>query len=197
MNTFDPATHTYRIDGVIVPSVTQVLASVGYSHDEPWFTEEARERGTVIHMATAADDRGVLDQEILTDAPWLVPYVEAWRAFRVEMVKEITATEAQRYDDYRMFAGTVDRIAITRDSRRMILDIKPASDSPAYRLQTAGYHLLDGGGGIKRAAVHLRDDGTYRFEPHDDPSDLAAFEAALTLTHWKTNNERRLPWVTS
>ena len=46
---FDAATHTFWRDGVRILSVTQVLRRCGLV--SPWWTEEARNRGTRVHQA--------------------------------------------------------------------------------------------------------------------------------------------------
>src|SRR5262245_2178024 len=57
---FDPTTHTYRVDGVRYPSVTQVLERVGiidYSYIPAPTREMALARGSAVHAWTAHDDR--------------------------------------------------------------------------------------------------------------------------------------------
>src|SRR5207249_132432 len=87
---FDEATHTYRVDGVEVPGVSAILGLAGL---EPAFSVDpvtlalAAERGLGIHRATAIDDRhglGIgkpLDPETID--PEFLPYLNAWRMFRV------------------------------------------------------------------------------------------------------------------
>jgi hypothetical protein len=58
--TYDDATHTYKLDGVVVPSVTQVLTAAGVI-DNRWFTEEATHRGQLVHVATMLMDQGELN----------------------------------------------------------------------------------------------------------------------------------------
>jgi hypothetical protein len=65
---FDAATHTYRLDGELVPSVTTVLKSVGlveYSHIPQDVLQAAAHRGTAVHYALELLDRGELDYESL------------------------------------------------------------------------------------------------------------------------------------
>ncbi|MDE2022352.1 MAG: hypothetical protein KGI71_05590, partial [Patescibacteria group bacterium] len=56
--TFDAATHTYRIGGHVVPSVTQVIRSCapGWMADE-WYLE----RGKAVHEAIRLSISGRLD----------------------------------------------------------------------------------------------------------------------------------------
>ena len=46
---FDAATHIYTVDGRRLPNVTGVLKEV--FGERPWWTEEARQRGQMIHLA--------------------------------------------------------------------------------------------------------------------------------------------------
>ena len=43
--TFDKETHIYKIDGVVVPSNTQILSETGLV-DSSWYTQEGADRGT-------------------------------------------------------------------------------------------------------------------------------------------------------
>ena len=51
---YDPTRHEYRVDGKLVPSVTQLVAPLGQDYDEPDDLTEsvldaATERGTTMH----------------------------------------------------------------------------------------------------------------------------------------------------
>ena len=62
---FDPDSHLYRVDGIIVPSVTQVLEDVGivdYSRLPGSTREMALRRGSAVHAACHYDDEGDLDE---------------------------------------------------------------------------------------------------------------------------------------
>lgn len=47
--TFNSEWHTYRINGVIVPSVTQLLADDTYINVDPIVLERAAKKGTLVH----------------------------------------------------------------------------------------------------------------------------------------------------
>ena len=55
MLTFDEATHTYTLDGIRLPSVTEVTRFCAYDYrsDRPWLAEAAARRGTAVHEACA------------------------------------------------------------------------------------------------------------------------------------------------
>ena len=46
---YNPEFHTYRLDGNILPSVTQLLDDGGYKYVDPEILKAAQDRGTIIH----------------------------------------------------------------------------------------------------------------------------------------------------
>jgi len=201
MFAFDPDSHTYTLDGHVIPGVTTVIRPISpdFSMVPPAVLEAKRLLGTAVHEATSIDDDGELDEDG-TDAR-VMAYVSAWRAFCRETAAVIYCNEMQLYSRELRFAGTLDRIATIRVGKRVaeyLLDIKTAADpAPSYGVQLAGYDLLFGelvraeplpgltGKPLKRATVHLRDDGTYRFHTYENPADEACFRALLAVHHWK------------
>ena len=65
MLTFDEATHTYTLDGIQLPSVTEVtrFCAYDYKSDRPWLAEAAARRGTAVHEACALIDYGEEPEE--------------------------------------------------------------------------------------------------------------------------------------
>ncbi len=179
--TFDAEKHEYRIDGKIVPSVTQVLSSAGLI-DDTWFNESACTRGTYVAQATQFYDEDTLDYDALDEG--LKPYVMAWERFLNENNAEIEAVEQRVCRHHGTYAGTLDRIIIMR-GWRWVLDIKTGSKAAWHGLQTAGYaDCLEGL--FRRACIILRDDATYKFYEHEDAQDFHFFRSALSLYQWKS-----------
>ena len=208
--TFDDATHTYRIDGVIVPSVTQVLRLGGLELSFPnvpeSIREAAREKGSAVHEACDFFDEEKLDWDHLREkATMLVPYMEAWKDFRFvyPMRKDETAEEIV-WSKALGVAGKLDR----RCGDEIIRDIKTSKRlSWTMGVQLAGYvalylHGTEGVAlgdplrrafvNVKREVVQLCDDGTYHVERYDDPDDLMLFTAALTITRAKLAHSPRM-----
>lgn len=191
----DETTHVYRVgpDRVVVPSVTTILADVGLI-DTTWFNDQALIRGTFVHEATALDDRDDLDDDSV-DAQ-LACYIEAWRAFRSETGCEILSIEQRVASPAFTYAGTLDR-RIRFNGYEWVLDIKTGGSLRWHALQVAAYASLvipiaaaEPGARftapmVKRATVHLRDNGRYSFTPHAAPRDFDIFGAAVALYHWK------------
>lgn len=97
------------IDGVGVrfESVTTILKEEGLI-DARWFDDWSRDRGSMVHLATAYDDRGELDEESLD--PVIAPYLEAWRKFRKESGFGPEKIEVPMQSTAYRYAGTPDRI---------------------------------------------------------------------------------------
>lgn len=191
---FDPEAHVYTLDGVRLPSVTQLLKPIGpdFSAVLPGVLERKRALGVAVHLACELDDNGELEE--LDDA--LLPYLQAWRKFKAECSADILENERQEFHAGLRFAGTIDRLAELRLGSglysRWLLDIKTSAEPHAsYGVQLAGYqrllHLENEK--IQRGTVHLRDDGTYRLHEFKNPNDMGAFMACLSLHHWKEANQ--------
>jgi len=138
--TFDEATHTYTVDGRVVPSVTTVcrFLSVDLQSGKPWLAKEAADRGTRVHAACAALDWG--EEPDVT--PDIAGYITAYRRFLKDYRPEWEGIEYTVGNQ--VLAGTIDRFGYLYDSRFCILDIKTGArlhDVP-LRGQLTGYRLL-------------------------------------------------------
>ena len=182
---FIPDTHTYLYDGCALPSVTQILDAEGFI-DKTWFTEYGRDRGRMVHKATALDDMDDLNEESLD--PVLVPYVEAWRKFKKDSGFIIEEIEVPKVELQFKFAGTPDRIGAL-NGRRTVLDIKHIA-LPWTALQLAAYECLDTPP-LRRVAIELKDNGKYNLKEYKDRQDRMIFFSALACFNWKKNNNGR------
>lgn len=174
-----------------LPHVTSILKGVGLI-DTTFMTDFGRDRGTAVHEATALDDRNDLDESSVD--PVIAPYLAAWRRFRAEAKLEIVAVEQHVEHTLYAYCGTLDRIVRLGGGAEWVIDIKTGAPRPTDRLQIAAYALAWkgrmslAGSGLLRAAVYLRDDGTYRFSPHEDGSDGDAWLAMLADYNWRIKN---------
>jgi hypothetical protein len=196
---FDPTTHIYRVDGIQMPSVTQLLDDAGltpdYSVVAPRVREHARQRG--IHVDAACD---LLDQEDLDWAsvhPECVGYVEGWARFCADEGYEPVCGQVPLYHPLG-YAGTADSIG-TLNGQWVVVERKAtARMSPLYGLQTAGYSQAPyaaptGGGPLRpvpwgtpaRLGVQLKRDGSYTVVLYEDSEDLAAFLGVVALFRWR------------
>lgn len=191
--TFDEASHTYRYDGRVVPSVTQLLDKL---HDFSGVPEAiltaAKERGTYVHQMCEMFDRDELDIPRVPEQ--YLGYLNAWEAFTVEYGPVWAGIEDRGYSRHFGYAGTMDRRGtlprMFSPSVRWILDIKTSIDAhPVWGMQTAAYRQITAEQDMqyalaRRATVQLRADGRFKFNTWDDPDDWPAFQALITLSNW-------------
>lgn len=193
---FDPAPHVYRWNGVVVPSVTQVLAPLtDYSMIPADTLERARQEGVQIHKLIELDCKGDLDTDSLPE--WILPYWSAWTRFKDESGFEMVASECQMYHHTFQYAGTCDLVGLLPKLKNAkglaLIDVKRSLyGGPVIGLQLAAYaDQWDNAPGAKaprikhRFAFQPRRDGTYRLEPFIDPADRATFLALLTVFKWR------------
>ena len=169
---FDEATHTYTLDGVVIPSVTEICAPITCGKYPPvGVVQQAAARGTRVHELCALYDMDALPDEIESE---LVGYVKAWAAFCRDYKPVWKHIELPLYgspDTGLPFAGTLDRIGEV-DGRTRVVDIKTTAslDRPAKVAlceQITGYEWLADlnkidvsyGAGM---GVQLFADGNYR-----------------------------------
>ena len=194
---FDPATHTYTLDGQAVPSVTGILRASGlidFSHVPPDVLERARIRGTVVHQAIHYYNERDLDvAQFCAEFPDYAGYLRAW----------LTFTEARHFqpafNEYRVasrrhgLAGTIDCLGVLEHHGALLDFATGRPEDAAKDLQTAAYHGLahewaetDPALGdflsryvVRRYAVALRRDGTFSVSAYTDPGDWRSFLSLL------------------
>jgi hypothetical protein len=191
--------HIYRhpTSGAVVPSVTEVLRDGGFI-DTSFFTEEGRDRGSRVHEACHLHDFSKLGDDLPDD---IRGRVEAYQRFLDETGFEVYYSEISLIDPARMYGGTPDKIGRFPDDSATtftVLDLKSGRPSAWVALQLGGYkplawqHLNETGLKaiiIRRFALELKDDGTYRLSTEfRGIDDTDTFYAALRCLQWKRNN---------
>lgn len=197
MLSFDAATHTYRFNGAVVPNVTKILAPmVDLSMVPADALENARQEGVAIHRMVELDCKGDLDVASLPE--WMKPRHAAWCKFKEDSGVEVWAAEEKIYHPMG-YAGTPDIIGCLPKFKRQapaVIDVKRSLFAgPAIGLQTAAYREAwnrkhKDMKAENRYALQLRENGTYRLEPYDDPDDWTAFLALLTTYRWRQKHGR-------
>lgn len=180
--------HEYRMDGVIVPNVTNILRAAGL-YNEDYFTEESRLRGTYIHKACLYILQDDLDEDSIPDE--YKGYVEAFKKFMSEAdcKPHLEMCEVPLFSEVWRFGGTPD-IPCLFNGKESIIDIKSGAETSVSGVQLAAYALLYDVPAVLRYGLYLKADGKYRLTPYTDRNDIKIFNSALSLYHWR--NERGL-----
>lgn len=186
--TFDPEPHVYRFDGEVIPSVTQLLEPlINYAGVPGAILQHAADRGTAVHLATEFFDDDDLDEA--TVDPEILPYVEAWRTFREESGFEVVRSEVRVYSARHRYAGTVDTIGLLDGRLAMVEKKTTAILHPATAVQVVAYGKAFNEMACARDrvrsfhSVHLRRDGTYRFDEYDPETHWGMFLALRYPDH--------------
>jgi len=211
---FDAATHVYRLSGVVVPSVTQVLRLTGYidlSGVPAAILEQARDRGQRVHEALHFLFDEDLDDDSIDDE--VQGYLLSARRYLDAHVRKVLRSEFKVWSVRHGYAGTTDLLAIHDDGIVSVDDFKTgAPDDVAADLQTAAYlgaalemaateldlaSALSAGIGrrLHRRSIRLFRDGREASETlYPDHRDFAAFIGALSVVHHQEHRHAPLAW---
>lgn len=181
--------HEYRENGLLLPSVTQIMKSSGLTNldwVDPAILESRADLGKKVHSATELYDNGTIDLNELH--PKLKLYLDGWIKFRKDYNFTPTEIELQLFHKLYKYAGRVDRIGDI-DKDLVLIDIKSGTHQKTHAIQTAGYELLynqdkkKSGQIKKRFIVYLSESG-YKVEENKNPMDKNVFLSALTITNY-------------
>jgi hypothetical protein len=197
--TFAEFSHSYEVDGIVVPSVTQVLSLTGIddvSGIPLHYLQRAAGIGTAVHQACELLDEDDLDLESLD--PLIQGYVLGYQRFREETGFAVDLVEHRRIADVDGFryGMCVDRVG-SLDGRPTVIDIKTASRKQhSWQIQTAAYSVgladqIDYPG-TARAVVHVAKDGSYKLLRHEDQADFDVWWAALRTAYWLLGHGKKI-----
>ncbi len=184
---FNPETHIYEAGGKIIPSVTQILKSVGIIVTK-YHTEVSKIRGQAVHLAIEYWLEQRLD--INSIDPLILPYFEAFLCFERDSKYIARYTEMPMYHPVLNYAGKPDIVA-SLNNKQVLLDIKTGQVQAWHSLQVAGYAMLCERNGIeieKAYFLYLKKTGKYSLiECGDLQSAKKTFSACYEIYKWKQN----------
>lgn len=190
---FDDLAHVYRLSGVVIPSVTQILRPL---HDfrmiDPAVLQAKAEIGTAVHRAAELLDNDDLDEESDDGRAALesiAGYLAGYKKFKAEKRPVVIENETRLYHPLHRYAGTIDR-RYEIEGDVWDVDLKSTvAMSPIVGLQTAAYTEMFKANGHKakarRGALQLFPDGKYKLWEFKDPADFAVFLSLLTVQRFK------------
>jgi len=187
-----------------IPSCTQILKLQGLTSYEgiaPEVLEEASRRGTEVHELTDAYDRfdGDIDPAWIT--PTAEPYFNAYRRFLKEtgFVSDKAWIERSMVTKiYGMALGIKPDRRGRIDGTDCVLEIKcTASEQKSWAFQTASQEMAilntQRCGAMRRHALWLRKNGTYRLIPYTNHHyDASQFIAALSNVYARLDAGQKL-----
>ncbi len=149
---FDQSTHTYKLDGVKIPSVTEILnelVPIQYKAGD-WYLQ----RGRAVHACAAMIARG----ELFNYDDRIAGQVKAIQKFFDEVKPEILQVEHKVYSKTYRYAGTNDLLCKI-GYFKVLVDYKGAVDIIRTSLQLAGYSIgTDIQYGI---GIEIKENGSY------------------------------------
>lgn len=190
--TFDAESHTYRLDGVVLPSVTQVLKPLyDFRGIDPDVLNAKAALGTAVHRACELHDNNDLDEESEEGRAALAPlagYLAGYRKFLAEKRPEVIHNEQRMHHPGHLFAGTLDR-RYFMEGHLWDVDLKSTvAMSPIVGVQVAAYTAMQTAAGAshaRRGALQLFPDGKYKLHEFRERNDWPTFLSLLTVRRFK------------
>lgn len=184
--TFAEETHQYRLDGIVIPSVTQImepLSRAKYKTIDESILRVAAKRGSDVHEAIEFYARyGIMECQQEAE-----PYVKAYMKWAQEYAPQTIQTEQATWHKQLMYAGTVDTVSLVQ-GKKTLIDYKTTAELndmlTSVQLEAYAQALSSHGVDIEQKAIlHLRRDETYRFKvyPLHDVEAWKTFSALLTI----------------
>lgn len=137
---FDPEQHRYWLGDMELPSVTKIMQRLGLvNYQAPWYTEEARQWGIILHACCQLVDEDDLNWDTVANEVYLevVAYYN-WKQRSGFICKN---TEKPRASLSYYYAGTDDADG-ELDGMPCVIDRKRGIANKATRWQLSGYAQL-------------------------------------------------------
>jgi hypothetical protein len=175
---FDDATHTYRLDGLVIPSVSSImepLSKAKYTGISGRTLERAANKGTAVHNSI----ENWIKFEILDIPPEHEGYFKAFRKWWDDFRPVVVGSEVRICHSLMRYGGTIDLIGYIGDELTLV-DYKStyAISDMTCGVQLEAYDQALGSMGVKvqrKKILHIKKDGSY--ELHDYP--------ASDVTRWR------------
>ena len=183
--------HTYTINGVVLPSVTEVIDNGLHPYDgvPRELLERAARFGTAMHLMVKYYLAGELDEETLDEplAGCLVGF-KKFTADYCHFFDEECTIENPGYHPKLKYGGTPDL-----DFPSRIIDLKSrATNMLTDSIQTAAYDHMTGKGNRERYVLELYQDESYklvRLNPTKKSGDLAWCRFRYLLDYYNMKSE--------
>jgi hypothetical protein len=162
--------HVYRLDGVVKPGFSEIKESYGIGVN-PFYTDAGRDEGTALHKWLLFLAQG---QEPASEPDYRIAgRVKAIKRFLKETGFKIRGGEKPLHSTRGDFCCTPDLWGDFQGVQSLF-EAKRGAKESWHPLQTAAQSIALWANGFAvgtRYNLYLRDDGTYRIDPHKNTSD--------------------------
>lgn len=177
-------THTYRVGGIVRPSVTQILGVLDeYAGVDRELLDRAARFGRNVHKAVDLFNRGTLDLVDLD--PALAAYLAGWRKFLADTGAKVLHSEYRVWHPLLRYCGTAD---VALEWKGPVgCDLKSGIVPRSVGAQTMAYSKAQNEHGFKarrRICVQLRPND-YRMHRLNDAADWALFTSCMNVWGFK------------
>jgi hypothetical protein len=139
---FNAERHEYKLNGVVIPSVTQILKAAGlsdFSGVNADLLQRSANFGTAVHKAIELRSKGTLDNNSVDEG--LKSYLLQWDAFASQFKFESKKQEIVLCHESLKFAGTIDNLGEI-DGVETLIDVKTGTPRPSDIIQLCAYGML-------------------------------------------------------
>lgn len=188
---FDEVHHIYTLDGLIIPSVSNILeplSAVKYERVDSRTLERAATRGTSVHNGIENWIKFGIEDVPEEHEGYFEAFLKWWNANNPTVI----ASELRMYHKFLRYGGTCDLLCLIEDKLALI-DFKTtyAVSDMTCSVQLEGYGQALATHGVKvdrKLILHLKKDGTYNDKqeyPAQDPTCWRVFGALKCLYDFK------------
>ncbi len=184
--TFDDATHTYLLDGEVIPSVTQVmkpLTEAYYNNVDTKILNMAANRGHIVHSAIET----LLKDDIDDIPPEYSGYFNAFKRFMDDYPFDVVGIEMRTHHQILRYAGTVDLLCKI-GNELILVDYKTTAKIndmlTGVQLEAYAAALASNDSHVdNKAILHLHNDGRYKLKWYGkhNSENIAVFGACLKI----------------
>ena len=193
---FEEEHHVYKLNGVVIPSVSTIMKPLSaslYDGVDSEIMRKAAERGTAVHNAI----ENYLKFGIVDIAPEYQGYMDSFLAWYEENDVQPLATESRVYHKTLRYAGTADMPAIV-NGKVICIDYKTSAsvNKMLTGIQLEAYAKAYESHGVSfdgKAILHLRNGEKARWVPYEknDYESWDVFGALLKIWNHIRKYKRR------
>ena len=181
---YNDAIHEYTLQGIHIPSVSELLKPITGDFE---FAPMYAERGTAVHTLTELWDTGLYMPELADDQ--LMPYMMAYEDFHDQHDVEVLRIERIVFNKELMYAGRLDRIWLI-DGVKHLTDIKTGGKYKQHIFQLCAYQMASEALPTHLSNLYLN---PFNFKLHEWTQDDRQYGykmvEALSMVYW--DNHRR------